>query len=59
MMQGKLKGDLPTIVRNVRAATRLVDIIADVGGRFPDTLGPEEFESLRAVVLELRERFNL
>jgi putative sterol carrier protein len=61
MMQGKLKlkGDLPTIVRNVRAATRLVDIIVDVGGRFPDTLNPEEVESLRAVVLELRERFNL
>lgn len=61
MMQGKLKlkGDLPTIVRNVRAASRLVDISADVGGKYPDELNPDEIESLRAVVADLAERFDI
>lgn len=61
MMQGKLKlkGDLPTIVRNVRAASRLVDISASIGGKFPDELTPEEIESLRSVVTELREKFGI
>jgi putative sterol carrier protein len=38
MMQGKLKvrGDLPTIVRQVRAATELVRLTGEVPTRFPD-----------------------
>jgi putative sterol carrier protein len=38
MMQGKLKvrGDLPTIVRQVRAANELVRLTGDVPTRFPD-----------------------
>jgi putative sterol carrier protein len=38
MMQGKLRvqGDLPTIVRNVRAANELVDLTSKVDTVFPD-----------------------
>lgn len=38
MMQGKLKlqGDLPTIVRNVQAASSLVRIVGQVDTVFPD-----------------------
>jgi hypothetical protein len=38
MMQGKLKvrGDLPTIVRQVRAATELVRLTGLVPTEFPD-----------------------
>jgi len=61
MMQGKLKlkGDLPTIVRNVRAASRLVDISSDIGGKYPDELNAEEIEKLRGIVSELSEKFGI
>jgi putative sterol carrier protein len=38
MMQGKLRlaGDLPTIVRHVRAAKELVDLAAGIPTEFPD-----------------------
>lgn len=41
MMQGKLKvrGDLPTIVRQVRAATELVRLTGEVPTTFPDGEG--------------------
>jgi putative sterol carrier protein len=59
MMQGKfrLKGNLPTIVRYVRASTRLTDISADVGGRFPDELTAVEVQELRKVVQGLSAKF--
>lgn len=59
MMQGKLrlKGDLPTIVRYVKASVRLTDISAAVGGKFPDDLSPDEVDGLRSVVKDLAERF--
>ncbi len=59
MMQGKLKlkGDLPTIVRAVKAAQRLVEISSEVGGKFPDELTPEEMEELKGVVSELSAKF--
>lgn len=59
MMQGKLKlkGDLPTIVRAVKAAQRLTDISAEVGGKFPDELNPEEMEELKGVIKTLSEKF--
>gem|GEM_PF-78410 len=59
MMQGKLKlkGDLPTIVRYVKAAVRLTEISQMVGGRYPDELSPEEIENLRSTVKDLAERF--
>jgi len=61
MMQGKLKlkGDLPTIVRNVRAASRLVDISSEIGGKYPDELNADEVESLRSVVSSLSEEFGI
>lgn len=59
MMQGKLKlkGDLPSIVRAVKAAQRLTDLAAEVGGKFPDELSPEEMDELKGVLKELKERF--
>jgi putative sterol carrier protein len=59
MMQGKLrlKGNLPTIVRYVKASVRLTDISADVGGRYPDELSPDEVDGLRATVKDLADRF--
>ena len=59
MMQSKmkLKGDLATIVRFVKASTRLAEIASIVGGKFPDELMPEEVEKLRATVKDLGGRF--
>jgi len=59
MMQGKLKlkGDLPAIVRAVRAATRLVELSTEVGGKMPDDLTPEETQELRDVVTTLSDKF--
>lgn len=61
IMQGKLRlrGDLPTIVRNVKAATRLVDLAGMVEGRFPDEMPSEEKESFRRWVNEMREQFGV
>ena len=61
MMQGKLKlkGDLPKIVRYVRASSRLTDISAEVGGKFPDEMSPEEIEALRGWIVPLREQFGI
>ncbi|MCX5848996.1 MAG: SCP2 sterol-binding domain-containing protein [Deltaproteobacteria bacterium] len=61
MMQGKLKlkGDLPTIVRNVKAAMRLVETCAEVGGKFPDELSKEEVEKFRGIVKELTTEFSI
>jgi len=59
MMQGKLKlkGDLPTIVRAVRASQRLTDLSADVGGKFPTDLSPEDKEELQSIVKVMRDKF--
>ncbi len=61
MMQGKLKlkGDLPTIVRAVRAATRLVDVVGLINTKYPDELSGEELESFRNTVKELRAEYGL
>jgi len=61
MMQGKLKlkGKLPTIVRYVRASSRLVDISTEVSGRFPDEMTAEELEGLREWIVPLREEFGV
>ena len=61
MMQGKLKlkGDLPTIVRAVKASARLVDINADLGAVYPDELTPEQVEELRGWIVPLREKFGI
>lgn len=55
MMQGKLKlkGDLPTIVRSVRAAQRLVDLSAEVGGTFPTEATEEQKEEFKKAMQEV------
>jgi putative sterol carrier protein len=59
MMQGKLKlkGDLPTIVRAVKAAVRLVDITGEVGGKIPTEMSAEEVDELRVIVKDLAGKF--
>jgi putative sterol carrier protein len=58
MMQGKLKlkGDLPTIVRAVRASQRLTDLSAEVGGKFPTELSDEDKLELKASVTDMTEK---
>jgi putative sterol carrier protein len=58
MMQGKLKlkGDLPTIVRAVRASQRLTDLSADVGGFFPTELEAPKVEELKAEMDDFKDR---
>ena len=58
MMQGKLKlkGDLPTIVRAVRASQRLTDLSAEVGGKYPTELSDEDKEELKASVKDMTEK---
>ena len=58
MMQGKLKlkGDLPTIVRAVRASQRLTDLSADVGGFFPTELEAAKVQELRAVMTDFKDK---
>lgn len=55
MMQGKLKlkGDLPTIVRAVRASQRLTDLSADVGGSFPTEATDEQKEEFKVAMKDL------
>jgi len=55
MMQGKLKlkGDLPTIVRAVRASQRLTDLSADVGGVFPTEANEEQKAEFKASMDDL------
>jgi putative sterol carrier protein len=59
MMQGKLKlkGDLPTIVRAVRASQRLTDLSADVGGFFPTELDAGQKAEFKKTIDELAEKF--
>lgn len=61
MMQGKLKlkGDLPTIVRAVKAAARLVDIVADLNTIYPDELTPEQIEEFKGWIIPLREKYGV
>lgn len=61
LMQGKvkLKGDLPTIVRFNKAATRLVDIVAEIKTIFLDDMTPEEIEAFRPWVAFIREEYGL
>ena len=58
MMQGKLKlkGDLPAIVRSVKAAQRLTDLSAEVGGLFPTELSDEAKEVLKASVKDMTDK---
>jgi putative sterol carrier protein len=59
MMQGKLKlkGDLPTIVRAVKASARLVDLTAAIECVFSDE-SAEAANALRDVLAEFHEKFG-
>jgi putative sterol carrier protein len=61
MMQGKLKlkGDLPTIVRAIKAALRLVETVGMVGGKLPDEWSPAEIEQVRTVLKNLGGEFGI
>lgn len=61
MMQGKIKvkGDQGTLVRNVKAATRLVDIAISTNPRFPDELPEDEVEGLRELLRDSKEEFGI
>lgn len=61
MMQGKikLKGDLPTIVRYIKAATRLADLVSEIDTIFLDDMDPEEIEAFKPWVRYVREEYGL
>lgn len=61
MMQGKLKlkGDLPTIVRAVKAALRLVETAADVGGKMPDEWTQENKDMVKTLIADLGSKFGI
>ena len=61
MMQGKIKvkGDQLILVRNVKAATSLVDIAISTNPRFPDELPEDEIEGLRVFMREAKDRFGI
>ncbi len=61
MMQGKikLKGDLPTIVRYIKAATRLADLVAQIDTIFLDEMTPEEIEAFKPWVNFVRTEYSL
>lgn len=61
MMQGKLKlkGDLPTIVKAVKASVRIVETVGEVGGKYEDELTPAEIEQFRITVDNLLTEFSL
>jgi putative sterol carrier protein len=42
-----------------QAAIRLVDLSGEVSDKFPDELEPEEFESFKALVKELKTEFGI
>jgi putative sterol carrier protein len=61
MMQNKLKlkGDLPYIVRAVKAAARLTEISTMVETIFPDEAGPDVAEQVKAFVAESAPQLGL
>lgn len=61
MIQGKIKlrGNLPTIVRYAKAATRLTELAGMVETVFLDEMSPEEVEAFKPWVDFMREEFSL
>lgn len=61
MMQGKikLKGHLPTIVRAVKAATRLVELAGQVETKYISQLSSAEIDSFRNLLAEIGAQFGL
>lgn len=61
MMQGKikLKGHLPTIVRAVKAATRLVKLAGQIETKYISQLSGTEIDSLRTLQAGLGAQFGI
>ena len=61
MMQGKLKlkGELPTMVRAIKPVLRIVEMVGEVGGKYPDELNPQEIEGFRKMIKDLATDFNV
>jgi len=61
MMQGKikLKGNLATIVRYVKASVRLTDLSAEIGSKFISQLSDEERGEVMDYMHEVRAEFGL
>jgi putative sterol carrier protein len=61
MMQGKirLRGDLPTIVRYVKASTRLVNLVGQVDTIFLDEMAPDEIEAFKPWVEFFKEEYGV
>ncbi len=61
MMQGKLKlkGDMATVVRQVAAAKRMVELVGTVDTKFPDEMSAEECEEYRGLFNVLNEEFGI
>lgn len=61
MMQGKikLKGNLPTIVRYVKAASRLSEIAGGIDTIYLDDMTPEEIEAFKPWVDFIRDEYGL
>ncbi|MDD5712404.1 MAG: SCP2 sterol-binding domain-containing protein [Smithellaceae bacterium] len=60
LMQGKLKlkGELPTIVRYIKAAVRLVDVSASINTKLLDSLTPAEVADFRSWLSGLRAEYG-
>ncbi len=60
MMQGKLKltGDMPTVVRQVAAAKRMVELVGMVDTRYPDEMVGEELDAFRELFKALRDELG-
>ncbi len=61
LMQGKikLKGSLTTMVRYVKAASRLVSIATEIDTKFPDELDAEELEEFKNWLREIRPKYGI
>ncbi len=61
LMQGKikLKGELTTIVRYSKAATRLAELVGMVDTIFLDEMTPEELESFKPWVEFIKSEYEL
>ena len=61
MLSGKLKlrGDLPTIVKNVKAAKRMVALTSSIETLFPDEFSPPELDKFKARVKEFRAQLGV
>lgn len=61
LMQGKikLKGELTTIVRYSKAATRLAELVGMVDTIFLDEMSPEEIESFKPWVEFIKSEYEL